>query len=85
MSDAQPRHAYVYAVALDSRGKTKQAIRELSKANLRWPNQYDLLMTLVTYMDKTGNVMAIKSYLDKLKPIAPQSPQLLQLQLKYGR
>ena len=83
LADAQPRHAYVYAVALDSTGQTKQAIKVLQQANRRWPNQYDLLLTLVLYKDKTGSLTGLHALLTTLRQIAPQSPQLRQLLQKH--
>ena len=80
---AQPRHAYVYAIAQDSIGDTKGAIRTLIQANTRWPNQYDILWNLVVLLDKSGQTMSIRRYLAALSAIAPRSPQLLQLQRKY--
>ncbi|MBL4708244.1 MAG: hypothetical protein JKY48_07385, partial [Flavobacteriales bacterium] len=50
-ADALPRYAYVYAVALESIGQTPKAVDILIKATERWPNQYDLLMLLVDYLD----------------------------------
>ncbi len=83
LDDSQPRHAYVYAVALDSRGDTKAAIRVLVDAAKRWPNQVDLLLLLVSYMDKTGSTMAIHSHLAALDRIAPESPEVRRLIRKY--
>jgi len=51
-TNAQPRYAYVHAIALDSRNRANAAIKVLEKANECWPNQYDLLMTLVIYLEK---------------------------------
>lgn len=85
LTDAQPRHAYVYAVALDSRGDTKTAVSVLVRAAKRWPNQVDLLRLLVSYMDKTGSTMAIHSYLAALEKIAPAAPEVQRLIRKYRR
>lgn len=83
--DAQPRFAYVYAVALDHNQKTGAAIAALQKANQRWPNQFDLLSTLVMYLDKTGKTDAIYEPLTALARLAPRSPQVLQLLQKYSK
>jgi Flp pilus assembly protein TadD len=83
LSDSQPRYAYVYAVAQDSVGNTNAAIDTLLSATERWPNQLDLLSTLVLYLDKVGEVESIRQHLDALQIIAPNSPQVLQLLNKY--
>ncbi len=83
LRDAQPRHAYVYAVAQDSIGDTDAAIETLLVASERWPNQVDLLSTLVLYMDKVGQTDTITDHLSTLQIIAPNSPQVLQLLQKY--
>jgi len=83
--DATARYAYVYAVALDELGQTKAAVNTLVKATKRWPNQYDLLMTLVFYLEKTGNTFSIYQYISQLTAIAPADPAVKQLVEKYTR
>lgn len=83
-SDALPRYAYVYAVALDNIGKIDEAIKVLVKANEHWPNQYDLLMTLVVYLEKTDKTNSIYKYLSALAAIAPNAPDVKQLLKKYS-
>ena len=51
-SDAIPRYAYVYAVALDSIGHTEQSISTLSRALEKWPNQPDLVNLMAAYHGK---------------------------------
>jgi tetratricopeptide (TPR) repeat protein len=84
-ADAQARYAYVYAVALDNQGQTKEAAKVLVKAIKRWPNQYDLLMTLVLYLEKSGNTYSIKKYVSQLMMIAPNEPSVKQLKERYIR
>ncbi|MEH6466699.1 MAG: tetratricopeptide repeat protein, partial [Porticoccus sp.] len=83
LADAQARYAYVYAVALDNMGQTKEAAKTLKKATERWPNQYDLLMTLVLYLEKTGNTYSIKKYVSQLMQIAPTEPAVTKLAEQY--
>lgn len=83
--DAQPRYAYVYAVALDNTGQTIKAIAELRDANKRWPNQYDLLLTLVLYLEKTGDIDSLVPYLQSLATLAPSSAQVRRLLAAYRR
>lgn len=82
-TDAQPRYAYVYAVALDELGQPKAAVKSLVAATKRWPNQYDLLMTLVFYLEKTGNTDSIYQYISQLSAIAPADPAVKKLVAKY--
>lgn len=51
--DAVPRYAYVYAVALDSVGKTREALELLSQSLQKWPDQADLINLQVAYQEKT--------------------------------
>jgi len=84
-TDAQARYAYVYAVALDELGQTKEAVKTLKAATNRWPNQYDLLMTLVFYLEKTGDTFSIYKYISQLTAIAPADPAVKKLVERYVR
>ncbi|MBV1888942.1 MAG: tetratricopeptide repeat protein [Proteobacteria bacterium] len=84
-TDAQARYAYVYAVALDELGQTKKAVDTLVLATQRWPGQYDLLMTLVLYLEKTGDTFSIHQYISQLTVIAPADPAVKTLVAKYAR
>jgi len=81
--DALPRYAYVYAVALDSKGQAGKAIEILTAAAERWPNQYEILLLLVNYLDQRGNVKLAMNYLSKLTAIAPNAPEVKRLIEKY--
>ena len=48
-SDAIPRYAYVYAVALESTGEVEEALSVLANALERWPNQPDLFALKAAY------------------------------------
>ena len=80
---AQARYAYVYAVALDGAGQTEAAIKVLKTATTRWPNQYDLLVTLIIYLEKTDDIGPIYQYLSQLSAIAPADPTVKQWVKKY--
>ncbi len=82
-SDAQPRFAFVYAVALDAQGQTETAIEVLTAAVNRWPNQYDMLMTLIHYLEKVGDINPIYQHLSALTAIAPASQDVRRLVQKY--
>ena len=62
-----------------------QRLQVLEKANERWPNQYDLLMTLAIYLEKAGDKQSIYEYLSALTAIAPNAPDVKQLVKKYSR
>ena len=82
--DSNPRHVYVYAVALDSRGETDKAMKTIEAANKRWPNDIDLSFLQVAYMEKTGKTDGIHRYLALLASVASQNPQVKTWMNKYG-
>ena len=82
--DSSPRHIYVYAVALDSRGETEKAMQAIDAASKRWPNNIDLSFLQVSYMEKTGITDGIHRYLALLASIASQNPQVKTWMKKYG-
>jgi predicted Zn-dependent protease len=43
--NSTPRHIYVYAVALDSRGQTAAAMEIINRQSKRWPNNLELPST----------------------------------------
>ena len=82
--DAHPRHVYVYAIALDSRGQTDKAMQLIEQSSRRWVNNIDLYFLQVSYMDKTGNTAGIHRYLSTLVSIASNNPQVRNWMAKYG-
>ena len=83
--DSVPRYAYVYAVALDSNSQTAKALTYLKQATNQWPNQYDLLMTQVMYMEKqheTDDILLPLSTLSKIAPNAPEVRSRLELYIQ---
>lgn len=81
--DAEPRYAYVYAIALENSDQIEQAIEVLTAAINRWPTQYDLLLTQVTFMDKSGDTEMIYQYISQLTAIAPNSAEVSKFAQKY--
>ncbi|MGI9316363.1 MAG: tetratricopeptide repeat protein [bacterium] len=81
--NASPYYAYVYAVALENQGRLAEAIDSLKAADQRWPNQFELLSTLILYLEESGDQQSVYPYLSKLSAIAPASPQVKQLIDKY--
>ncbi len=80
---ASPRYAFVYAVALNAQGQTAKAVEVLHQASQRWPNQYDLLLTEISYLEKLGKTNALLKVLSRLSAIAPNSPDVKSLIRKY--
>jgi predicted CXXCH cytochrome family protein len=82
--DTRPRHVYVYAVALDSRGQTAAAMELIEEQSQRWPNNLDLYFLQLAYMDKTGNTEDVHKYLSMLATVAANNPQVRGWMTKYG-
>jgi tetratricopeptide (TPR) repeat protein len=82
--DSNPRHVYVYAVALDSRGQTDKAMNVIEEASQNWPNNLELSFLQVSYMDKTGKIKGIHRYLSLLASVATNAPQVRDWINKYG-
>ncbi|HAK52597.1 MAG TPA: hypothetical protein DCM54_11955 [Gammaproteobacteria bacterium] len=83
LSDASPRYGYVYAIALDSLDRTGESVQFLHEAVEQWPNQYDLLLTLVIYLEKVGRAGEIAEPLANLRALAPQSSAVQTLLRRY--
>jgi tetratricopeptide (TPR) repeat protein len=82
-SDSQPRFSYVYAVALESLGDLRGAINYLEKANDQWPNQFELLMTHILFLEKANDLENIFVPLSRLSKLAPNSPEVVSRINKY--
>jgi predicted CXXCH cytochrome family protein len=85
LEGTNPRHLYVYAVALDSLGQTNAAIQLIDANRERWPNNIDLSFLQVSYMDKTGDNESIHRYLSLLATVAAGNPQVRTWMSKYGK
>lgn len=81
--DAAPYYAYVYSVALENQGRIDDAVSSLKLADQRWPNQYELLLTLILYLEKSGSSDSVPPYLSALSAIAPAAPAVKELINKY--
>ena len=83
-ADATPRYSYVYAVALESLSDIEAAIDVLGDANRTWPNQFDLLMLQVAYLEKSGSAPDVIPLLRTLQKIAPEAEGVRQRLEYYG-
>ena len=70
-----PRHAYVYAVALDSAGRRAEAIR-LLKATVKKRGDRDVLLALASLSFQTGDRAAAEAAIHMLASINPDDPAL---------
>ena len=65
------RFQYIYSVALDSKGHTKEAIDKLTVAHNKRPIDRDILYALVSYHQKVGNSSKAKHYAKILTEVSP--------------
>ena len=63
------RYVYVYAVALNSTGQQKQAIKVMQDAHNRFPENRDILSALIAFHRDAGNDFAAQSYMKKLQKL----------------
>jgi Flp pilus assembly protein TadD len=66
-----PRFIYVYAVALNSKGKTVDAIRTLTDAHDVFSNNRDILRALISFNREVGNEQLARTYTSKLAVARP--------------
>jgi tetratricopeptide (TPR) repeat protein len=76
----QSRYAYVYGVALQSKGYGV-AISYLEKAAKRHPGDLNILFTLASYYYENGNRSAAMEYAERVLVLAPQHRGARQLML----
>jgi len=78
MAPDQSRYAYVYGVALQSKGYDA-AIKYLEKAGLKHPADLNILFTLASYHYENDNPEAARKYAEKVLMLAPQHRGAQQL------
>ena len=66
------RYSYIYAIALNGDGKTKQAIEVLERALETSPIDRDLLIALVTINRDHGNLGQARLFARRLADAFPQ-------------
>ncbi len=79
LAPANTRFAYVHAVALDSAGRTPEAVTVLEATSRRNPGDREVLTALVQFSAKTGNREAAAAWLDRLAAAAPGDPAVERL------
>jgi predicted Zn-dependent protease len=73
------RYLYVYAVALNSAGRTGEAIAVLKDGLARHPDDRDILTALATFNRDAGDPAAALSYAEQLARLAPDDIGVTQL------
>ena len=66
------RFAYVYAVALHSTGRAREAIARLEEALAAHPNDRDILEALASFHHARGEDIAAKKYADRLRALSAE-------------
>jgi hypothetical protein len=79
LEPSQPRYAYVYAVALDSTGKSGQARAVLEKALEASPSNTQILSMLLQSALKARDPVRALAYAERLRTLLPDDPSLGQL------
>ena len=78
------QYSYVYAVALNSSGQSRQAIALLEQAHQRRPADRQALTGLIVFERDKGNLFAAMAYAEQLVQLMPDDPNaramLAQLQ-----
>ena len=70
------RYAYVHGVALNSAGRTDEALAVLEASQARHPADRDTLLALVTINRDAGRFAAALSWADRLVALDPQARTL---------
>ncbi len=78
------RFAYVYAVALNGAGKTKEALAVLAGARKREPYDRDVLSGLAFFTAQSGDREAALGYVKALRELDPENPQYARMAQEFG-
>jgi Flp pilus assembly protein TadD len=76
LDPANPRYAYVHGVALNSVGRTDEALEVLEAVQARHPADRDTLLALATINRDAGRMAAALSWADRLVTLDPQARTL---------
>ena len=76
---AQPRFAYVYAVALHSAGHAVEALTVLKNILIRRPDEQNTLMAIIGFSREAGDFDTALAYAEQLARITPGDPNLAGL------
>src|SRR5262249_52149468 len=76
---SRARYAYVYAVALHSKGRASDAIAVLEGSLARDPNDREALSALVSFNRDAGQIATALGYAERLARLAPNDRDLANL------
>jgi predicted CXXCH cytochrome family protein len=79
LEPANPRYAYVYAVALQSAGRIQEARQVLLGALAASPSNVDILVLLLKDALKERDLNAALSYTERLRTLRPEDAELVRL------
>jgi predicted Zn-dependent protease len=75
----QSQYVYVYAVGLNSFGRTQDAIRTLERAAQRWPRQRDVQLALATMYRDAGRRDAARNVAKRYADAFPDDTEVQAL------
>jgi len=78
------RFAYVYAVALNDAGQTKEAMQLLAATLKREPYNRDVLAGLAYFTAQAGNRGDAMNYVKQLRELDPENAQYAQMAKQLG-
>jgi tetratricopeptide (TPR) repeat protein len=79
LDQANPRHQYVYAIALHDLGKPGEAIRQLQGLLRSAPANQEVLLALANYLAEMGDKEQARVYAQRLVDLAPNNRHYRQL------
>ena len=79
LAPAEPRFAYVHAVALFSSGNSAEAFAVLDAALARFPDDGEMLFAAASYRAELGDADAALVYARRLQALEPRNPQFQEL------
>jgi Tfp pilus assembly protein PilF len=69
---SDPHYSYVYAVALNSAGKTPEAMSVLKSAAMKFPGNREILFGIIAFARDADDLETAKKYMDKLYALYPE-------------
>ena len=79
LAPEQARYAYVYAVALHSAGRGSEAMAVLRASLVRYPDDRDSLLALISFSRESGDLVTALEYAQQLARIAPTDQNISKL------
>ena len=85
LAPERSHYAYVWAVALHSAGRAKEAVAALREADKRHPHDLAILGTLISIEREMGDSVAALGHARKLAAALPDDPQVKALVAELSR